>query len=402
MNFCKLIENQFNKTIKRIRCDNGGEFTSNIMLNLYTKQGILLETTCLHTPQQNGVVERKHRHLLDTAQALRFEANLPKRFWRECVLTSAYIINRLASKILGKKAPYELLHNQKPEYDHMRVFGCLTYFWSIETKGDKMEAMGRPGIFLGYPQGKKGYKFFDIDSKKMVVSRDLKFHEDTFTFPVQTQASKDDSDIFIPIQAQDVEEPDHEQVTVPNDVEDTRPDSSPQNLGGHIMDDDGSDPDNTQEEILSQNLETHIDMGHSRPKRDRMQPKQLDDFIVDLPPSIDHAHTTSTQVASTVHPISNYLSYKIFSKTHKTFLAAITTNDEPKNFKQAIQNPKWIEAMKKEIQALEQNDTWTIKSLPEGKQAIDSKWVYKIKYKPNGDIERYKARLVTKGFTQIE
>ena len=83
-------------------------------------------------------------------------------------------------------------------------------------------------------------------------------------------------------------------------------------------------------------------------------------------------------------------------------MAAIPTADEPKHFKQAIKDPRWNEAVKKEIQALEQNNTWTLESLPEGKRAIDSKWVYKIKYKPNGDVERYKARLVAKGFTQIE
>lgn len=74
--FCKMIKTQFNKCVKRVWCDNGGEFTSNRMVNFYTEQGILLETTCPHTPQQNGVVEQKHRHLLETAQALRFEAKL--------------------------------------------------------------------------------------------------------------------------------------------------------------------------------------------------------------------------------------------------------------------------------------------------------------------------------------
>ncbi|XP_024993949.1 uncharacterized protein LOC112527496 [Cynara cardunculus var. scolymus] len=284
------LRNSFNKSIKRIRCDNGGEFTSNLMLNFYTKQGILLETTYPHTPQQNGVVERKHRHLLDTTRALHFEANLPKRFWGECVLTAAYIINRLPSKTLGDKTPYELLYNQKPKYDHMRVFGCLTYFWSIETKGDKFEVRGRPGIFLGYPQGTKGYKIFDIESKKMVVSRDVKFHESTFTFPAQTQASNDPN-VFVPIQAQDVEGQNHEQN---HKVEDDGPNSSPPNLDGHMMENDGSRPDTIHEEIPPQNLETHTDLGNSRPKRDRTQPKRLNDFIVDLPPSVDHAHTAST------------------------------------------------------------------------------------------------------------
>ncbi|GKD07846.1 putative RNA-directed DNA polymerase, partial [Tanacetum coccineum] len=85
----KLV--QFEKQIKRIRCDNGGEFTSNNMLNFYNEEGVLLETTCPHTPQQNRVVDRKHRHLLETARALMFDANLPKQFWEECILTATII-----------------------------------------------------------------------------------------------------------------------------------------------------------------------------------------------------------------------------------------------------------------------------------------------------------------------
>ncbi|KAF5783294.1 putative RNA-directed DNA polymerase [Helianthus annuus] len=75
---------------------------------------------------------------------------------------------------------------------------------------------------------------------------------------------------------------------------------------------------------------------------------------------------------------------------------------EPRNFNQAIQDERWKEAMKKEIRALEENNTWTLVDLPNGKRAVDSKWVYKIKYKPNGEVERFKARLVAKGFTQME
>lgn len=409
VNFCKMIENQFSKTVKRIRCDNSGEFTSNLMIDFYAKQGILLETTCPHTPQQNGVVERKHRHLLDTARALRFEANLPKMFWGKCVLTAAYIINRLPSKTLGHKTPYELLYNQKPEYDHIRVFGCLTYFWSIETKGDKFEVRGRPGVFLGYPHGTKGYKIFDIENKKIVVSRDVKFHEDNFPFSGSPQTQVD-QDIFSPIPNQSVESPYHEAHDTLHKTTNSEVDSSPQefdnNNGNEPQENNNENGETTNnEESFNQNgdnLHQNRESENSRPKRDRCQPKRLNDFVVNLPPSVDHAHTPPTQDTSTVHPITNYLSYDNFSNAHKVFLAAITTNDEPKHFKKAIQDPKWIEAMKKEIQALEQNDTWTLETLPKGKRAIDSKWVYKIKYKPNEDIERYKARLVAKGFTQVE
>lgn len=81
---------------------------------------------------------------------------------------------------------------------------------------------------------------------------------------------------------------------------------------------------------------------------------------------------------------------------------AIDFNDEPKSFVQAVQDKNWRQAIKNEIHALEKNTMWNLEELLEGKRAIDSKWVYKIKYKPNGEIERYKARLVAKGYTQME
>ncbi|KAI3499149.1 hypothetical protein L1887_34942 [Cichorium endivia] len=173
--FCKMVETQFEKKVKRIRSDNGGEFVSNQMMNFYAEHGIMLETTCPHTPQQNGVAKRKHTHLLETARALRIGGHLPTRFWGECVLTAAYVINRLPSKIIENKTPFELLYGQKPKYDHMRVLGCLTYYRNTDTKGDKLEPRGKPGIFVGYPHGTKGYKIYDPKQNKIIVSRDVRF-----------------------------------------------------------------------------------------------------------------------------------------------------------------------------------------------------------------------------------
>ncbi|CAH9129500.1 unnamed protein product, partial [Cuscuta epithymum] len=138
-----------------------------------------------------------------------------------------------------------------------------------------------------------------------------------------------------------------------------------------------------------------------RGTRARRLPKHLTEYDTDLPPSLDYSQITN-QGTSAIYPISNFITYEKFSDKHKAFLAAITSRDEPKRFSQAILDPKWQEAMQKEIHALEENGTWTLVQLPPGKKAVDSKWVYKIKYKPNGDVERYKARLVAKGFTQVE
>lgn len=96
------------------------------MLNFFDEHGILLETSCTDMPQQNGVVNHKLRHILEVARALRFQAELPFQFWRECVLTATYIlINILPSKLLNHRTPYEILLNKEPSYDQLRVFGCL-------------------------------------------------------------------------------------------------------------------------------------------------------------------------------------------------------------------------------------------------------------------------------------
>ncbi|KAJ0534271.1 putative RNA-directed DNA polymerase [Helianthus annuus] len=394
MNFYKMVKTQFGKAIKKIRCDNGGEFVSNRMTSFYTQEGILLETTCPHTPQQNGVVERKHRHLLETTRALMFQASLPKKFWGECVLAASYIINCLPSKVTSNKTPYEIMFREKPDYSRMRILGCLAYYWSTETNGDKFEFRGRPGVFLGYPQGTKGYKIFDIEHGKMVISRDVRFVEGDFPF-AKLKACNEHQEVFkVPEEDygfycdEPFVEPSRPNNKLPGNTE-MGPSPNPEltftGPGENVLGDtapvctsEGGHFHN-QAQTLNQAQRSHDDLQHiqtsspneflsaTREKRNKRQPSYLKEFHVKLPPSIDHTQPASDQSSST-----------------------------------AMQDENWKLAMKKEIQALEQNKTWTLEELPEGKRAIDSKWVYKLKYKPNGEIERYKAHLVAKGYTQLE
>lgn len=92
------------------------------------------------------------------------------------------MINRLPSKVIKNKTPFELIWNKEPDYDFLKVFGCLVYFKNTDTKGDKFEERGKPGVFLGYPPRTKGYKTFDLETRKLIVSRDVNFHEENFPF----------------------------------------------------------------------------------------------------------------------------------------------------------------------------------------------------------------------------
>ena len=104
----------------------------------------------------------------------------------------------------------------------------------------------------------------------------------------------------------------------------------------------------------------------------------------------------------TRYPLANYISYHRYQPAQRSFIAQISQVTEPKNYSEAVLHPKWQEAMRSELQALQANGTWTLTSLPAGKTSIGCQWVYKIKHHSDGSIERYKAQLFVKGFTQLE
>lgn len=129
------------------------------------------QTSCTYTPQQNRVTERKHRHLLEVARALCFQASLPISFWGKCVLTVAYLINRMPLSVLKDKTPYEiLLKRRRTAYDHLRSFECLCYRHMNDKPQDKFASRTKPGVFVEYVNGQKGYKIYDLKSKKIYVS----------------------------------------------------------------------------------------------------------------------------------------------------------------------------------------------------------------------------------------
>ncbi|XP_075092259.1 uncharacterized protein LOC142172522 [Nicotiana tabacum] len=92
--YVAMIKTQFNTMIRIVRSDNGTQFFNSQCTELFTKLGIIHQSSCPYTPQQNGVVERKHRHILDTARALKFQASIPLRYWGMCVKAAVYLINR--------------------------------------------------------------------------------------------------------------------------------------------------------------------------------------------------------------------------------------------------------------------------------------------------------------------
>ena len=115
------------------------------------------------------------------ARALLFQAHLPLRFWGERVLTAAHIINRIPTKLLDQKSPFEILYGKPPSYTHTRVFGCLAFATNTHPTS-KFDTHAKKSIFLGYPSGQKAYKLYDLDTKKIFINLDVHFFEHNFPF----------------------------------------------------------------------------------------------------------------------------------------------------------------------------------------------------------------------------
>jgi hypothetical protein len=134
---------------------------------------ILLQTSCVVTPQQNGISERKNHDLLEKTQAIMLKMNVPKGFWSYGVRTATYLVNRLPSRVLDFKSPLEVLQNKISDVSHIKVFGCTCFMHLPATHRDKLDPRASKCIFLGYSTTKKGYKCYDLLLKKLYVSRDV-------------------------------------------------------------------------------------------------------------------------------------------------------------------------------------------------------------------------------------
>ncbi|XP_070033000.1 uncharacterized protein [Nicotiana tomentosiformis] len=112
-----LIQTQFNKVVKAVKSDNGSEFVNSTCTTLFQKYGIIHQRTCVYTPRQHRIAERKHMHILEVTRALRFRAHIPIKYWGHCVLAAVYLINRMPSFVIHGLSPFEVLKDIFPFKD---------------------------------------------------------------------------------------------------------------------------------------------------------------------------------------------------------------------------------------------------------------------------------------------
>ncbi|TYK18362.1 Retrovirus-related Pol polyprotein from transposon TNT 1-94 [Cucumis melo var. makuwa] len=176
--FKALVEKESGYYIKALRSDRGGEFTSNEFKTFCVENGIRRTMTVPFTPQQNGVVERKNRTILNMARSMLKCKKMPKEFWAQAVECAVYLSNRSPTRSLWNKTPQQAWTGRKPSIGHLRVFGCMAYAHIPDQKRSKLDDKSEKYVFVGYDASSKGYKLYNPVTKKTIVSRDVVFDEE--------------------------------------------------------------------------------------------------------------------------------------------------------------------------------------------------------------------------------
>lgn len=236
---------------------------------------------------------------MEMARCLLHEKDLPKKFWAEAAHTVVFLLNRLPTRAVEGKTPFEAWHGVKPSLKNLKIFGCLCFSHIPQVKRDKLDQKAELGIFIGYSLVSKAYRIFQPHTMKIIISRDVQFLE-------------------------------HEQW-------------------------DWKDDSQSQIQRLS------LDANE----------------MEDEPP------VRGTRLLSDIYQRCNVAVF------------------EPAGYEEAKADQNWTNAMKEELNMIEKNQTWKLVERPQDRKVIGVKWVFRTKLNPDGSVNKYKARLVVKGYAQM-
>ncbi|KAD4585342.1 hypothetical protein E3N88_22943 [Mikania micrantha] len=263
---------------------------------------------------------------------------LSNDFWGEAVSCAAYLLNRSYTKSVPNITPQEAWSGFKPSVNHLRVFGSLAFVHIPDQKRSKLEDKSARCIFIGYSEQSKAYKLFNPQTQKVIISRDVKIDEERRW----------------------TEETHDEATTTPlRDNEESIEESELQEDNNS----EASNIDNNNEPVASSSSTTQPSQRRTRTLQDLYDNTQRLDPI-------------------------DYADFCLYAGA------------DPIDFEEACKEKKWQDAMDCEIQSILKNDTWELVDAPQNQKTIGVKWIYKTKLNEKGQVDKYKARLVVKGYKQ--
>lgn len=272
--------------------------------------------------------------------------SVPNYLWGEAVRHSTYLLNRMATRVVKDRTPYEAFRERKPNISHLKIFGCIGYA-KVEAKFlKKLDDRSRMLVHLGTEPGSKAYRMFDPQTQRIIVSRDVVFDETKGWNWSSNSRDQNGAGNFV--------------ITVGvfgnHGLSETEPETQPEEAKTEKKEIDEEHEDETDKEEGGESDE-EIETGPRRSQRVSTKPKYVEDYVLFL-----------------------------CEEEGERLLMAL--NNEPTCFEEAKMFKEWL------------LDSWTLVDLPPGAKPIGLKWIFKIKRNSDGSINKYKSRLVAKGYVQ--
>ena len=176
-NFIRRAQREFGLPIKKVQSDNGTEFRNTNVEEFLDEEGVKHEFSAPYTPQQNGVVERKNRTLIDMARTMLDEYKTLDNYWAKAINTACHAINRLYLHKYYKKTSYELLTGNKPKVSCFRVFRCKCFILNKKPRSSKFAPKIDEGFLLGYSPNEHAYWVFNLSTGRTKIMVDMTFDE---------------------------------------------------------------------------------------------------------------------------------------------------------------------------------------------------------------------------------
>jgi transposase InsO family protein len=419
----KMLMTLTNRPVQAFRSDCGGEYLSTAFKQFLEQQGIQQQLSAPYTPQMNGKAERFNKTLLQRIRAMLIDSKLSNGFWAEAAYAAVHALNRTVAQ--GEKCtPVELLLGQKPTIEHLRVFGCTAFYVQpSQQQGSKLNSVGIKAVMVGYDLAFKSYRLWDPAAHRVIITPNVVFDEQrmatTAVLPRSTDPPFDLEALSPPSPASPgpaVQPAGQGQAVQPVQQGPVLPAGQ----GGTAQLGDASQQGGTaQRGSAAQQTQQTAQLAQGKREGGSLSPELGQGLDTDS--SGDSAFEPHQPLHSKTARRSSALK---IPKRFAAAVAAVTAKGEqsasvpapepaaqdvpevpqtPRTLQEALSGPQreqWRAAIYDELQAHEENGTWTLSKVPANVRPVPNKWVFRIKTDQHGRVTAYKARLVAKGFAQ--
>ncbi|GJV78751.1 putative ribonuclease H-like domain-containing protein [Tanacetum coccineum] len=400
----------------------------------------------IRTDNQNGVVERRNRTLVEAARTMLIFSRLPEFLWAEAVATACFTQNRSIIHTRHNKTPYELLRGRKPNVEYFHVFGSLCYPTNDRDDLGKMKPKADIGVFIGYSKTSRGFRIYNRRTKKIMETIHVKFDEltamasehdclepelqrfinhNSSAETMNTPSKEDLDNLFRPIYEEyfkkKLSDTPINSTAQPTQIHENSPSTSLIIVDEHeaplivtTSDEQTSPISLTEADEFNQKDSANFDGNSQFVSYNPPSHEEIESSTTALEPSnVQNFHQVqpSTHIWTKDHPLDQVIGdpskpvmtrQRLHTDSEVCMYALTVSTIEPKNIKEAMADHSWIESMQDELNQFERLQVWELVPRPEGKNIIALKWLWKNKCDAENIVVRNKTRLVAKGYRQEE